>query len=72
MLLLATDAHSEKIQKNRKMTKQQFVNNNIKVCKVDPAYLGRIYDNITRLKFETKTDCTFYFVLAVANFCNRY
>lgn len=60
MLLLATDAHSEKIPKNRKMTKQQFVNNNIKVCKVDAAYLGRIYDNITREKFETKTDCKFH------------
>lgn len=60
LLMLNTDAHSEKIPKNKKMTKQQFIQNNIRVCKnISEEYLGKMYDNIARVKFETKTDCSF-------------
>lgn len=59
MLMLNTDAHSDRIPKHKKMTKQVFINNNSKILPdVDPAYLGKIYDNITRMKFQTKTDCS--------------
>ena len=60
LLMLNTDAHSEMIPKNKKMTRVQFVNNNIRVCKgISAEYLGQMYDNIVRSKFETKTDCKF-------------
>ena len=58
LLMLNTDAHSDNIPKNKKMTRTQFITNNLKVSKgVSAEYLGKMYDNITKSKFETKTDC---------------
>lgn len=66
LLMLNTDAHSEKIPKNKKMTKQQFIQNNMRVCKNIPAeYLGKMFDNITSEKFETKTDCTCFYLILI-------
>ena len=58
LLMLNTDAHSTMIPAKNKMTKQQFVNNNIRVCtNISPEYFEKMYDNIAKEKFETPTDC---------------
>ena len=58
LLMLNTDAHSEMVPMKNKMTRSQFIENNIKICKtLTREYLGSMYDNITKQKFETKADC---------------
>ena len=59
LLMLNTDAHSDLIPKHKKMAKATFVTNNYEVCRgaVSMEYLGMMYDNIVKNKFETKTDC---------------
>jgi Sec7-like guanine-nucleotide exchange factor len=58
LLMLNTDAHSEKIPKNKKMSKQVFVENNMRICKdVPKEFLEHMYDNIVKRKFETAVDC---------------
>jgi len=57
LLMLNTDAHSSMVPQKNKMTKQQFVENNIRVSKtLTREYLGRMYDRVTKQKFETKAD----------------
>ena len=61
LLMLNTDAHSDRIQAKNKMTKQQFINNNIRVCPtLTKDYLEKMYDNIVKQKFETKIDCKIF------------
>jgi cytohesin/brefeldin A-inhibited guanine nucleotide-exchange protein len=57
LLMLSTDAHSVMIPAKDKMTKQQFVRNNVRVIKsLSHEYLEKMYDNIVKEKFETKVD----------------
>ena len=73
LLMLNTDAHSDLIPKNRKMMKATFVSNNYKVCKgaVSTEYLGKMYDNIVKNKFETKTDCKERCILLISYLDNH-
>ena len=58
LLMLNTDAHSDRIQTKDKMTKQQFVNNNLRVCPtLMKDCIEKMYENIVKEKFETKIDC---------------
>lgn len=58
LLMLNTDAHSDMITSKNKMTRHQFIENNHKICRtLSKEYLGRMFDNITKHKFETKADC---------------
>ena len=56
--MLNTDAHSKMILPKNKMTKQQFIKNNMIVCKLVPReFFDTMFDRITKNKFECKTDC---------------
>jgi len=59
--MLHTDAHAENIPKHRKLKKQDFVQNTIRVCKKHPSvtedFLEKMYDRIVKEKFELKADC---------------
>ncbi|KAL4441362.1 hypothetical protein ABPG74_013657 [Tetrahymena malaccensis] len=57
-IMLNVDAHSEKIEKNRKMQKSTFVSNNLQCTRnaVSKEFLEQLYDNIVKEKFETKVD----------------
>lgn len=62
LLMLNTDAHSDTVQAKNKMTRHQFIENNIKICTtLTRDYLGKMYDNIVKQKFETKADCKIIF-----------
>lgn len=58
LLMLNTDAHSKMVQSKDRMTRNQFIENNSRVCKtLTREYLGKMYDNVVNQKFETKADC---------------
>ena len=47
IIMLHTDAHSAKIDKNDKMTKAQFVKNNIRICPtVTTEFLENMYSRV--------------------------
>lgn len=51
-IMLSTDAASKKISQRTKMTKQEFVKNNLPVFKDLPArYFEDVYDQLTREPF---------------------
>ena len=54
--MLHTDAHNARIEKSKKMSKENFIQNNSRICKVSKEFLGDIYDRITKKKFEIDTD----------------
>jgi Sec7-like guanine-nucleotide exchange factor len=60
VIMLHTDVHSEKIEKSRKMTKAQFVKNNIRICPtLKPEFLEQMYERISKEKFKTENNCNF-------------
>jgi brefeldin A-inhibited guanine nucleotide-exchange protein len=59
LIMLNTDAHSQKIAQNRKMTKPQFITNNREMlATLTEEYLGDMYDRIVQNQFETPIDDT--------------
>jgi ankyrin repeat protein len=63
MIMLQTDAHNPAIKREKKMTKQQFLQNNRKIDQgqnLPDAMLGEIYDNIIThpIKMETGMEMT--------------
>ncbi|CAK74100.1 unnamed protein product (macronuclear) [Paramecium tetraurelia] len=56
-IMLSTDAASTKILEKNKMTKEQFLKNNIPVFPdIPPKYFEEVYDSITREPFQTTLD----------------
>ncbi|EGR32576.1 hypothetical protein IMG5_076790 [Ichthyophthirius multifiliis] len=57
-IMLNVDAHSNKIEKKYKMTKEKFTQNNLACTRnaISKEFLGELYDNIVKEKFETKID----------------
>ena len=55
--MLSTDAASTKILAKNKMTKEQFLKNNIPVFPdISPKYFEEVYDSITKEPFQTTLD----------------
>ena len=55
--MLSTDSASVKIKAKDKMTKEEFVKNNVPVFKTIPrSYFEDIYDQITKEPFQTSVD----------------
>jgi Sec7-like guanine-nucleotide exchange factor len=58
VIMLHTDAHSVRIKENEKMTKAQFLKNNLRICpELNHKFLELMYDRITKEKFKTENDC---------------
>ncbi|CAD8180454.1 unnamed protein product [Paramecium pentaurelia] len=56
-IMLSTDAASTKILAKNKMTKEQFLKNNIPVFPdISPKYFEEVYDSITKEPFQTTLD----------------
>lgn len=71
LIMLNTDAHSDKVATNKKMTKQQFVRNNREVLTtMSETYLEEMYDRIVQQKFETKIDCLEQAYKRIVFFCD--
>ena len=57
LIMLSTDAASTKIPQRNKMTRQQFVNNNIPIFKtLSVEFFEEIYDRLVKEPFETTVD----------------
>lgn len=66
IMMLHTDAHSEKIEKKYKMKKSVFVERNLSVIKsvsLTEKILSDIYDRVTAKQFECEQDSTSLFSL---------
>lgn len=71
LIMLNTDAHSDKVPAHKKMTKPQFVRNNREVLStMSESYLEEIYDRIVHQKFETKIDCLEQAYKRIIFFCD--
>ncbi|CAD8171137.1 unnamed protein product [Paramecium pentaurelia] len=56
-IMLSTDVGSTKIQPKNKMTKEQFLKNNIQVFPdISPKYFEEVYDSIKKEPFQTTLD----------------